>query len=790
MEVNLKAGDPLHLTIACDARLGSPDYLNDHIWEIHLGGGAPPAISVDTNYGLRAGSMRLFPRFRLKDRWITDPAEFFSPPRVTRMFPDYFAIEFSPFKHISVTAEYWVPESQVVTGRFTFSTASHLKEKFGFEWAAILNHLGEGAGMAVVERGIIVVLEGKTSGLSPVCVLTGGTQPGSGPYAGIAADVEVTRSTPRHLTWAAASLADPADSLALARQTTARPWDAEIARVELLDDSQTIQVYTGNPEWDTALALSQRMANLLFFPAGEHLPRQSFVLARQPENGFSLRGDGKDYNHLWNGQTALDTWFLTGILGWSQPDRCAGLIDNFVAVKREDGCLDWKPGLAGQRAGRLAQPILAETAWQIHQMRPDPEWLDRIYPAMFDSVRCWFSVASDRDQDGYPEWEHPFQAGLDETPIFHPWLPDAQGIDPEIVESPSLAAMLYRECGALQQMAGLLNRSEDTAWLEDRRVKLKTELDSSWVEERSSYAYRDTAIQDSPAGGNILTIRSTGTFPVLRRFSSPRRLILHFHPRDEMTRQIHLLVHGDTPAGSVTEEISPRSIHWLHGTGRYTTRNTFTRLVEVAARAMLPGDVCEVNTIDFTAEDITLLAPLWAGFPDPVRAAKMIQEVVLKRYAQPFGLPICPPDRCTAGAADLNGVSIIWNQLIGEGLLNYGFRKLAADLVSANLNAVAGGLKADHGFWSAHNAASGAGQGDRNTLSGIAPLGFFLKSLGLVHISPNRVIVDGINPFPQPVTVQYRGTMVEFLADHTQVTFPGGQSITVEGEHRHEISLP
>jgi len=30
---NLTGSDPLHLTLAADARLGAPDYLNDHIWE-------------------------------------------------------------------------------------------------------------------------------------------------------------------------------------------------------------------------------------------------------------------------------------------------------------------------------------------------------------------------------------------------------------------------------------------------------------------------------------------------------------------------------------------------------------------------------------------------------------------------------------------------------------------------------------------------------------------------------------------------------------------------------------
>ena len=44
---SLAPGDPLYLTLAADARLSIPDYLNDHIWELTLvGGGEPPAALI------------------------------------------------------------------------------------------------------------------------------------------------------------------------------------------------------------------------------------------------------------------------------------------------------------------------------------------------------------------------------------------------------------------------------------------------------------------------------------------------------------------------------------------------------------------------------------------------------------------------------------------------------------------------------------------------------------------------------------------------------------------------
>ena len=70
----LGPGDPLALTLAADFRLCTPDYVNDHIWELEPGGGDPPALALHTTYGLRARAMRLFPRFILANQTVTDPA--------------------------------------------------------------------------------------------------------------------------------------------------------------------------------------------------------------------------------------------------------------------------------------------------------------------------------------------------------------------------------------------------------------------------------------------------------------------------------------------------------------------------------------------------------------------------------------------------------------------------------------------------------------------------------------------------------------------------------------------
>jgi hypothetical protein len=76
----ISSGQPYRFTIAADTRFCSPDYANDHIWELSIGQGEPPALSLQTTYGLRARQMRLFPRFVRKEIQLVDPQQFHHAP--------------------------------------------------------------------------------------------------------------------------------------------------------------------------------------------------------------------------------------------------------------------------------------------------------------------------------------------------------------------------------------------------------------------------------------------------------------------------------------------------------------------------------------------------------------------------------------------------------------------------------------------------------------------------------------------------------------------------------------
>ena len=222
----------------------------------------------------------------------------------------------------------------------------------------------------------------------------------------------------------------------------------------MVNAAQTIEIHTGDPDWDAAFALSQKTGFGLFFGPSQNLPNPSFVITRQPDQGYSPRGDGSDYSHLWDGQPILEACTLASLLPGA-PELAAGLVRNYLAAQSKDGKVDSKPGLAGQRGHWLATPLLATPPWQIFQRTHDLVFLKEVQPNLEAFFRCWLNQSHDRDGDGFPEWDHPLQTGLEDSPSFSVWQVGGAGAEISTSESPSLAALLCREAHSLAQIAGV-----------------------------------------------------------------------------------------------------------------------------------------------------------------------------------------------------------------------------------------------------------------------------------------------------------------------------------------------
>ena len=305
-EWRLHLGDPLSLTLVSDARLGPSDYFDDQIWELKIGPGDPPALSLHTTYGLRARTMRIFPRFSEGESIKSDPAEFTSEVELRQIFPNFIEMSFAPFPDIDILAEVWVPHSHAVAGRISIENNSLTARKLRVEMVAQLAP-NEGQRMAPFEMSAATLLAGYSGGLAPVLFMTGGAKAGPGPHPSLALMMQLEPGVQRQVTWVQAALNERESSFALARDLAAQNWEAAKARIEMFNSGH-VEIYTGESSWDTAFMLAQKQAASLLVGPTPHLPETSFVLTRQPDQGYSRRGDGSDYNHLWNGQPTLEAY--------------------------------------------------------------------------------------------------------------------------------------------------------------------------------------------------------------------------------------------------------------------------------------------------------------------------------------------------------------------------------------------------------------------------------------------------------------------------------------------------
>ncbi len=785
---SLTLGDPLHLTLAADARLCKPDYVNDHIWEVELDNADPEraAVSLYTTFGLRARSMRIFLRFTEGRHTVTDPDTFITKPSLKCFYPNFLTFDYVPLENLFVTTDFWVPESHAAAGRVTLTNKSTATRRIKLEVCAALAPL-DGQSIIPTQQQLVNILAGQTSGIAPVLFMTGGPKHGPGPHPSLMLDLELGPGATRTISFAEAALDTIPKAFDLARKTAARSWQAELARIEMLDASQVLDIRTGDPEWDAALAFSQKAAHALFFSGSEHLPNPSFVNARSIDHGYSRKGDGTDYPPSWNGQFPLEAYYIASILHGA-PQVTKNLLLNFLATQDKDGEVDGKPGLAGQRGKFLAAPLLASLAWKYYQATQDESFLAEVFPKLIKFFWSWFSGAHDRNRDGAPEWNHILQTGFDDNPIFDVWHPGSQGLNISLVHSPALEAMLYREAQTLAKIAKKLGKpDEETDLIQAQAEKLKTSIEVGWNPRTSFYSYRDRETGLVSTGKIIARKKGTGTQNMRPKFESESgvRLLIEIQTKSPAAKrpQVEIGEYFSKSKGEV-ETIFGHQFQWRTGGLVATSQKIYNRVGRITVTGLDEKDKIIVKIVDTTGEDITLAMPLWAGVLEKQKAYAMIGRNVMtaERFDRPFGMPSLPLSPDPEAESVSMSVSLPWNMLIGEGLLAYSFRAEATRLTAHLMNAVIQNLKQNRAFYQRYHAEKGTGIGERNSLHGFAPVGLFMQALGVTILSSTQVKLEGRNLFPWPVTIKYKGLTVVRGMEQTVVTFINGESVIVKEE--------
>ncbi len=156
------------------------------------------------------------------------------------------------------------------------------------------------------------------------------------------------------------------------------------------------------------------------------------------------------YVGLWLWDSAMHTLAYRHI----DPDLARNQIRAMLAYQLDDGMLPdaiYDEGVIATidhpvTAEVTKPPILAWAALKLHEMDPDPAFLEEIYVPLVRWNAWWFAM-NDDDVDGLAQYNHPYSSGLDDNPLWDQGMP---------VESPDLNTYLCVQMGSLATIAEIL----------------------------------------------------------------------------------------------------------------------------------------------------------------------------------------------------------------------------------------------------------------------------------------------------------------------------------------------
>lgn len=741
--------------LAADHNSGNVDPANDQIWRLTTGEGEPPALALASSFGLRAYNMRIFPRFHHDHVPVTDPTSFSKYPVVQFSAPNFIQLDFSPISFLDVTLRIWVPTSQVVVGQVNLNISTNQPESVTMEWVALLSPFSGGTPMTAIVQGINTILTGHIREIDPVFLLTGTPRTDLSTYPGLGLDLSMRPGVPRQVTWVMASLENKDLSFYTARRYSAVSLEAEQFKIEIAQKKKSLHLETEDSVFNNRVRQSQNRAEQLLMPAFGKFQNGTFVQGRCPDNGYSLSRDASDSGPNWGIQTSLDTWLLSRIFLPTHVEVLEGILDNFLAQQTADGAIDLLTSWTGRRTGKLATPILASLTADLYPYIKRKDWLARVYPALLRGVKAWFTGKTDRDEDGFPEWQHELQLGY----------PTSTGTDDEksvnrsilvrTAESPALAALLYRECKSLMEMAVLLSRDEDLTWLKEKADLLADLVNSCWKETCNSFLDRDALNHRCDAPVKPITFHRNGLFPIAAKKSTTSFTVINVKILGDFPHPISLELHLLKEMIALTE----KDFEWHGGNGIVVLDHSLDSIREFRISGLKKGEAFLLMEPDFTRFEATQIIPFWAGLATREQTATFCQkhlaeiEILAKSNDLfPTYLKVMLIEALIRGDLLEQATHLFRTWYIGETIDNENETKSDAKIPTNN---------------------------DFNKLDELIPLHTYLTLNGISSWTPEEIIMENVNPLLAPITVQYGQTTIELDRNMRSVKHENGENYPI-----------
>ncbi len=779
-----------HPILSADSRFTQTDFANDQSWEICEDSQAPLHLLAETSFGLRAKMAQVFPvLLDANNLPFRDP---YPKLKLEKILPDLVLYRIGLFSDMDVELILSVPNSQTLCGLFTIKMSGTKEKRIRAGVMVRLLPIQNGQIMGVQQVNDRTILTGKTEDLFPVCVVAGIPIDVHRPQPGLVVDVVAIPDHPVHIRWAISSKNSKAQSLETAIQYSQSIQVSSIHRSIRDNEIGGMQIETGNPEWNEAFHLASVQSRRLILSKNDVLPFPTAVNYRQPDTGYSARGDGSDYLPDLQGLSTWECYYAIHNLYLPEhPRLAAGLFSNFIQLQQGYGNVDFQPGLGGYRSRILAPPILASLLHEIYQSDQQIKLVRESYPILVYLIERWIDSDHDRDGDHLPEWDHNLQTGWEDNPLFNRWGTKNRPIPIELVKSPELGAIIFRDLSALQVLAGILEKPNDVLRFRNLAEQTNKQMKSMWDRRRKIYRYRDRDTHDVPSGYMVFSERGNGIFYPAKTFSPSQRLILEVqlqHPNDGAYD--FRCVGMDAQGMHMIEKMEEKQASSGENRHVITSRHHFSQLTQVSITGLADDARWSIHLMDLQQIDLTNFLPLWAGIPDKAEADALITKRLIPDWLSPnqAGLPMVFNSNLSDKTNHANLAHPLFQSLVLDGFLHYGFQTEASVLVNGLMEAIIKNVKISGAFSQSMDVKSGKPYGSINSIYGLPPIGLFIRSLGLEIYGPDRMNVWGTNPYPWDTEISFRGTRIFRGGKDVEITFQDGQTIHLKGPEMQHVT--
>ncbi len=794
---SIEPGRPFEFHLAADSRGSRTDYTDDQVWTVRLGGREEAALAFQTQFGGRAGLVSLVPMWRIADRLIYQQPAYSRSPVITHFAPDFLQVEAALQPELELLARFWAMESHAAGGEFCLSHQGDEPIRLQlqlFGHVAINRRQRKLNVLTLVDQTLALHL-GQIGGINPVVTLEGA---GFEVYGGrinspmIGCQLELAPGETIRIPFVVAGLADMRDSFSVAMNWMSRPWDSYFEGIDRRAAALP-KISSGNADWDRLIDLSYAQLIKSFLQPTEHLPHPSIVANRVSNRGWSRRGDGADHIRAWSGQDPILSYLVASAIASADSELAKGIIRNYLSLQDESGYIDRQPGLAGQRQGLLMMPILARMSWNVYQVTDDQAFVAEVLPALLAFFGRWQAADLDADGDGSPEWRSERQMGYIAFPTFGRGQAWAQGAAIHQMETPDLLAYLISEADALRQMAELLGEAETVKMLAGKLELLEAQLEDLWDGDR--YRYRD---RDSHLTGEGIELLRAGTgdqvHVILEELPAPARVMIRVVGGVSQRPNITLTLEGKDETGAACQiEATVDDFLWQNRQGIFTTEQVLSHIERIFVKGLSRVYKVYAHTIDSSRLDINALLPLFCGRLSSDRAAALVELALDEaHFWRPSGLSmVSAKDRNfdPSNARGGGGIWMYWLSLVGDGMVQAGYRKEATDLVKRVLTCLSRVLEREGYLSQFYHADEAVGFGEDHHIGGVVPLKLLSDVIGVTIPGADRVWVGGDFSWGEPITIEQHGVTVRRSADEISIVFPSGHKDTLLADAPWQLLL-